>query len=142
MAKLPEQFRNLKLSSQIVLVSAGFVVLIVVLSLGHVFALSPAHGQDCSKTNFQTFKINISDRFDPNEVHAHICDKLIFTAIDNSLHWPAAGPHPSHESYPGFDAGHALRAGESFEFTLTKSGAYSFHDHLHEQIIGSIVIDR
>lgn len=80
--------------------------------------------------------------FIPNTIDANICDKLIFINLEDTLHEPATGPHPSHTSYPGFDAKRPLQKNDRYEFVLNRSGDYTFHDHLNDNIRGSIKIQK
>lgn len=106
--------------------------------------LPPAKAYDCSSINeSKNIEIKITKAgFDPKNVQSKVCDTLVFKNLDTEVHWPAVGPHPTHTSYPGFDAGRALQQNDSFEFQVNRPGSYSFHDHLNEQLTGSITISK
>ena len=106
-----------------------------------IIKLPAARAVDCSHSPLREVIVDIkNDTFVPNHVQAHVCDTLIITNRDAELHEPAVGPHPTHTSYPGFDAKRPLMRGESFRFVLNRPGAYSFHDHLNDAITASITI--
>lgn len=78
--------------------------------------------------------------FQPATITAHLCDTLRFTNQSDIFMEPAVGPHPSHTAYPEFDAQRPLERGETFEMIVRRVGTFSFHDHLHEEIEGQIII--
>jgi hypothetical protein len=51
----------------------------------------------------------------------------------------SSGPHPTHTEHPELNEG-ILRPGESAPFTPSGPGTYSFHDHLHDQYTGMLVV--
>src|SRR4051812_10153080 len=78
-----------------------------------VFKFPQTSAYDCSGvTSYLTIDIKITDKFNPNQIDAFMCDHLKFVAGDDAGHWPAAGPHPTHTSYPGFDSNRSLKKGE------------------------------
>ncbi len=109
-----------------------------------IIKLPAAKAADCGNSaNFQTHLVEIKNQaFSPNSIQAKVCDHIKFINREDTLHEPAVGPHPTHTSYPGFDAKRPLQKGETFEFILNRPGTYSFHDHLHEEILGSINITQ
>lgn len=66
--------------------------------------------------------------------------------------WPASAIHPTHGVYPeksaancrgsSFDACRGLKKGESWDFTFNQVGTWRFHDHLHAQHTGTIVVEE
>lgn len=69
--------------------------------------------------------------------------------------WTASAMHPTHILYSGtplsehcpdsadtsFDACKGIPPGDSWSFTFTKVGAWSYHDHLHPTLFGKIVVE-
>lgn len=108
-----------------------------------VVKMPSARARDCSEVpkaeNAVVIKME-NNAFDPKELTANVCDTLLFLNLDDEAKWPASGPHPHHTSYPGFDAGHPLEKYGFFQFQVTRIGNYSFHDHLHEDATGKIII--
>ncbi len=64
------------------------------------------------------------------------------------LHWPASDVHPTHAIYPEksgcigskFDACNVVRPSESYSFTFTHAGIWTYHDHLKPELIGTIIV--
>lgn len=65
---------------------------------------------------------------------------VIFRNTDTAPHWVASDPHPVHTGLPGFDAGAAIAANGTYTFTFTTPGTFGFHDHLHPNLRGQIVV--
>ena len=110
---------------------------------GGLIKLPAARAKDCTQVkNFNENMVKMENNsFEPKDLQVKVCDKLLFINLDDQPKWPAVGPHPTHTSYPGFDAQRGLKKAESFEFQVNRPGTYTFHDHLHEQVIGQIVIE-
>lgn len=52
--------------------------------------------------------------------------------------------HPSHKKYAGTwdDTGAGnIQNGESYSFTFTKAGTYTYHDHLSSSLIGTVIVE-
>ncbi len=84
----------------------------------------------------------LDDKFEPATPSVQLCDTLNFINQSQAERWPAVGPHPTHTSYPGFDSRQPIKPGESFEFVLNRPGNYSFHDHLHAELVGRLEIKK
>jgi plastocyanin len=62
---------------------------------------------------------------------------------DQVGHWIASDPHPEHSGLPGFDPQSTIRPGASFEFTFTRAGTFTYHDHadpLNAKFQGTVVV--
>lgn len=69
--------------------------------------------------------------------------------------WTASAMHPAHILYSGtslsdhcpdtanisFDACKGTPSGDSWSFTFTKVGTWSYHDHLHPALFGKVVVE-
>ncbi len=71
----------------------------------------------------------------PLHTETHKCDTLTFINEDSTLRDISFGAHPSHEAYGGVSE-LSVRKGYSKTITLSESGTYQFHDHLHEETVG------
>ena len=90
-----------------------------------------------------TFLIQITDGgLSVNELSIKAGDTVIFKNLDSAPHWPAAGPHPTHQICPGFDALKGLSQNESYSFKFTEARTCPFHDHLNTQskYLGKIIV--
>lgn len=65
---------------------------------------------------------------------------VTFVNNGQGAHQPASAFHPTHQVLPGFDAKRGLQTGETYTFTFTKPGTWSFHDHLNPSLTGRIIV--
>ncbi len=54
--------------------------------------------------------------------------------------WVASGDHPVHSDLPGFDALKNVGQGETYVYTFTQIGTWSFHNHANANHGGTIVV--
>lgn len=101
--------------------------------------------------------VNITDAgFNPSTLTIKAGETVKFVNSDSSTgHWPASAIHPTHTAYPGsdiekcggeeastiFDACKSLKNGESWSFTFTEKGEWSYHDHLSPGSTGKIIVE-
>ncbi|OGE87723.1 MAG: hypothetical protein A3J07_03350 [Candidatus Doudnabacteria bacterium RIFCSPLOWO2_02_FULL_49_13] len=139
-----EEFRQLAFWKKVLFLVMFLMVGGYPLVHAGIIKLPPAKAYDClGVVNSQTLTVVMNDgKFDPASLAAAVCDHLVFRNDDSVLRWPAVGPHPTHSSYPGFDAGRGLHQGESFEFVLNRPGQYNFHDHLADEMVGTVIIEK
>lgn len=81
------------------------------------------------------------DGFEPSTLTVSAGDTVEFDNDSSDDSWPASDVHPTHELYPGFDAGKPLLSGESYSFTFTKTGSWGYHNHLEPDVQGTIVVE-
>ena len=93
--------------------------------------------------------------FSPSPLKIKAGETVMFQ--NNSLQnmWVASAMHPSHSKYSGtslsehcpdsenvaFDACRGIPPGESWSFTFTKTGTWGYHDHLHSNLFGQIIVE-
>jgi len=65
---------------------------------------------------------------------------IVFKNKSNNAFWPASDDHPTHQIYPEFDARRPIIPGQDFMFTFTKTGEWTFHNHLHSTQTGLIIV--
>lgn len=70
-----------------------------------------------------------SNGFNPKLINISVGDKVVWVNNNSKLHWPASDPHPTHTGLPDFDPFADLLPGETFSYTFTNAGAFSYHDH-------------
>lgn len=80
------------------------------------------------------------DGFYPREITIQSGEDVTFISKTGEEFWPASNLHPSHEIFPEFDPKRALRADESWSFRFTKEGRWGYHDHLHANLTGKIIV--
>ena len=82
-----------------------------------------------------------ADSFSPSTLTVQSGETVTFENESGDDKWPASDVHPTHEEYPGFDAGRAVLDGESYEFTFERAGRWGYHDHLKPELKGTIVVE-
>lgn len=121
-----------------------FAAALIVLFGWHTFdhaKPSDAHGHDCSHHQGKTIEVSMLEKeFSPKEITASRCDTIVFANKSQTLHQPALGAHPEHDHYPGFDDEHVLQPGEEYRFVLQEEGTFTFHDHLNEDMHGTLIV--
>lgn len=63
-----------------------------------------------------------------------LCDTLTIRNNDNTLRLMAFGPHDKHQPYDGITE-EVLTKGQSLHVTLNQLGTFSFHDHIHDELV-------
>ena len=95
-----------------------------------------------------------NEGFSPNSLEIKKGDVVVFLNSGDDRHWPASNVHPTHTQYPGsgiekcgtvdeskiFDACRSIKAGENYTFTFNEVGTWSYHDHVHSTLKGTIVV--
>ena len=90
-----------------------------------------------------TFLVQItSEGLSVKELNIKVGDMVTFKNLDSAPHWPAAGPHPTHQICLGFDSLKGLSQNESYSFKFTEAKTCPFHDHLNiqDKYFGKIII--
>lgn len=80
--------------------------------------------------------------FSPATITVKAGTTVVFKNTGSDNHWPASNPHPVHTGLPGFDALKAITPGGTYSYTFTKAGTWGFHDHLHPNFTGSVVVTQ
>lgn len=81
-----------------------------------------------------------ADGFVPSTINIQKGDYVQFTNTDSNAHWPASDPHPVHTGLPGFDSLKGIETGKYFRYQFTTAGTFTFHDHLHPALKGTVVV--
>lgn len=80
-----------------------------------------------------------NNAFSPQNVTINSGDTVKFV-VKNGLVQVASNPHPTHTGYADFDSLVTLKAGQTYEFTFTKTGSFGFHNHLKQSEMGTIFV--
>lgn len=83
---------------------------------------------------------NLKDKYNPPSIVISQGDTVRWDNKDDQPTWMASDPHPVHTAYQDFDSLRPIESGESFSFTFTKRGRWTYHDHLNPQKIGKIIV--
>jgi len=86
--------------------------------------------------------------FSPSTITVKKGDSVIFKNTMPGGMWVASNPHPVHNAYPTtggcitstFDSCTGIPAGQSWSFTFDKVGTWKYHNHLHLNQGGTIVV--
>ena|SRR3989344_5006798 len=93
--------------------------------------------------------------YSPTPLTIKVGDTVVFKNESTQNMWTASAMHPSHAVYSdtslsdhcpdeantSFDACKGTSPGESWSFTFTKAGEWKYHDHLHPNLFGAIVVE-
>ena len=74
-------------------------------------------------------------------IHGVLCDKLTITNEDDRLRLMAFGQHDHHQAYDGTTS-KVLARGQSLTVIMNKTGEYTFHDHLEDEVVGNFVVAK
>ena len=123
-------------------------IAVVVIAGGSVFALAQHRTSDSPKTpaavqcrgQHASHVVTIKDSImSPVRTQASLCDTLTITNDDDALRLLAFGPHDHHMPYDGVTE-KLLQQGQSLTVTLDQAGAFTFHDHLHDSLVGQFTV--
>lgn len=82
-----------------------------------------------------------SGQVSPFHIVANECDTLTFINQDNLSREITFGTHPTHGVYAGENE-LIVRKGKSKTITLSETGTYEFHDHLHPETAGGFTVSQ
>ncbi len=99
---------------------------------------------------FSAVVVYDGDRFIPDKVTVIAGGAVRFVNTSNQEMWIASDNHPTHTRYPvksetdckgsSFDQCAAIGSGESWSFTFTRTGTWGYHNHIHAQDTGDVVV--
>ncbi|HEY1074827.1 MAG TPA: cupredoxin domain-containing protein [Patescibacteria group bacterium] len=79
--------------------------------------------------------------FSPRSLTIKVGDTVRFLNNGSQSIWVASDPHPVHTKYSAFDAERGYAPGETYSFTFTKAGTWTYHNHLNSSQTGTIVVE-
>ncbi len=126
----------------------SLLIAVIVAGLAFGFALLEIHKGSaesavvhCTSTH-ASHKVTIqNDKLSPVHTDAKLCDKLVITNLDSVRREIGIGAHDNHEPYAGVSE-KFLNKGENLTLTLSEAGTYYFHDHFHDEVVGSFTITK
>jgi plastocyanin len=80
-----------------------------------------------------------NNNMNPVDVQGALCDTLTITNADDITREMAFGPHEHHVAYDGVTE-KTLTKDQSLTVTLDQAGTYLFHDHLHDELAGEVIV--
>lgn len=89
----------------------------------------------------QTYVVEITEEgFVPSRLTIMKGDTVTFTNRRATPSQPASDPHPTHETYTGFDPKTGISPGTSWSFQFDEAGDWRYHDHLDVSARGEFVV--
>ena len=76
--------------------------------------------------------------YSPQNIEIEQGTTVVFENESGPDRWPASNNHPTHLIYPEFDPKKKVPAGSSWSFTFDKVGDWGYHDHIQDDITGTI----
>ena len=78
--------------------------------------------------------------FEPQTITVKVGEKIVWTNKSGSTATVHSNPHPIHTDYKPLNLG-KFDEGGTLEFTPTEAGTYHYHDHLHPNRTGTVVVE-
>ncbi len=103
-----------------------------------VATTAPSEGAMMKKN--QTDVTLTQDGFTPQTVTVKVGDKVVWTNKSGSTATVHSNPHPIHTDYKPLNLG-KFDDGGTLEFTATEKGTYQYHDHMHPNRTGTVVVE-
>ncbi len=87
--------------------------------------------------------------FSPASITVKAGTIVTFANMSGVKVWPASGMHPTHTEYPTtggcigstFDACTGILPGASWQFRFDAVGTWNYHDHLHPENGGIVIVE-
>lgn len=101
-----------------------------------------ANAEACSNPGVQPQSHTImimNSKAEPANITGRLCDTVTINNMDNVAREITFGPHENHVPYDGVSE-KVLNLGQSFTLTLNKTDDVHFHDHLHDEVDGHILV--
>ena len=88
-----------------------------------------------------THTITLTEKgFVPEELVIKQNDTVVFKTDRGEPFWPASNLHPQHSIYPDFDPKKPVSPNETWQFTFSEAGRYTYHDHVFANYRGLIIV--
>ena len=97
----------------------------------------------------ETVIVYTDSGYSPDSLTIKFHTTVLFKKDSSLSMWPASAMHPTHAVYPTtggclgstFDACKGVLPGESWSFKFDIAGSWKYHDHLHPNLFGAIVVE-
>lgn len=112
---------------------------VVVICIVFVAYFLPKESNDAQS---QQYVVELRESgFYPLETKIKRGDSVLFRTILSVPFWPASDLHPTHGIYPEFDPEQSISSGNTWSFKFNKVGKWRFHDHLHADYVGTVIVE-
>lgn len=78
--------------------------------------------------------------FAPASVTVKMGSTVSFVNDSSGSMWVASDPHPAHTILSTFDELKGVGKGETYEYTFTKVGTWTYHNHLSPRMKGTVIV--
>jgi plastocyanin len=113
-------------------------------NLGAPETISGTQGNGLEKGGVQTrVVVTFTDKgFSPSPMKVKVGTTVTFVNESSSGMWVASDPHPTHTLLPGFDELTSVGKGGTYEYTFTKIGTWTYHNHLTPTVKGTVIVTK
>lgn len=73
------------------------------------------------------------DGFNPAALTVKLGTQVVFKNTDTKPHWPES-------DLPGFDSLQGIPPGQSYSYSFTRAGTWTYDDHLNKKFKGTITV--
>ena len=80
--------------------------------------------------------------FSPSPMKVKVGTTVTFVNESSSGMWVASDPHPTHTLLLGFDELTSVGKGGTYEYTFTKIGTWTYHNHLTPTVKGTVIVTK
>lgn len=125
----------------IIVISAAVFIIVHITTRSHFQAQQADTPKtiQCTKIGFTRTVHIAQNTITPQHLTAKACDQLVLINDDDVTRLMAFGRHDHHQAYDGVTE-KILTKGQSLNVALNELGTYTFHDHLHDQLIGQLTV--
>lgn len=82
-----------------------------------------------------------SNQVNPVEIKIRKGSSVVWNNKDEQPHQIASDPHPLHTNFSSLNS-QIIEPSGTYSFTFTKSGTYTYHDHLNPLVIkGKVIVE-
>ena len=78
--------------------------------------------------------------FSPQTITIKVGESVTWTNNDSENHTVNSDPHPTHTLNPFLNLG-LIKTAEQKSVTISKTGTFTYHDHLNPSLTGSITVE-
>lgn len=113
-------------------------------NLGAPETISGTAGNGLDKGGIQarTVVVFSAAGFSPNPVTVKAGTTVSFVNESSGGMWVASDPHPAHTLLSGFDQKSGVESGSAYDYTFTKIGTWTYHNHLVPTAKGTVVVTQ
>ena len=128
--KSDSPLHGLKLWSSHAKLAIAIVSAVILLTIAAAITYHETKHQAANPKNNAIVSIT-GQGFNPTAISVKAGAVVTWTNNDGQPHEVAADPYPKNNSIPGFDSTVVLQTNDSYSFSFSKRGTYTYHDQLN-----------